>query len=385
VEPILRLINRKLRSTTPDADDRLSCRKHRAITTIFLFAASLEGDELQSISGATLRAIGIIWNRYRDTWVPAMQYITALLKEPSPPSLNLVIILAAPDVAWRNLLDGRTAVDRWATAVLAVPYTEEVGQSVVDATFQIASEDSLRPHIPIGIWALFKERPSLPPECLRRERGAHPNVIRHIRGLGDLEILTSYFLLVWSTRCFPPSEAFDVMEISIREDFCGTWMGQHRQDLVERLKHVLREFSRGNDHISGRFPWYVDKDDIRKATQRYGKLKDVLAEVERKAAMNLTRTFPDSHISVDKLILMAIAQGTTRRVLFPYCVHDAALGEVDVPSQCLCAGHNSTSTFRRIRRRSPSLPIRSRGRSDGTHPDIVRHTRALEDIRFLQL
>ncbi|KAF9780437.1 hypothetical protein BJ322DRAFT_1082849 [Thelephora terrestris] len=198
LEPVLSLINQALEISI---DLYPYGRDYKPITTILLFAASVEGVEPQSISGATLRAIGILRSRCRRTRVPAMQYITALLKEPSPPSLNLVIILAAPDVEWTKLSDDGDAVVRWATAVLAVPYTEE-------------------------------ERPSFPPECLgRREKGAHPNVIRHIRGLGDLEILTSYFLLVWSTWCLPSSEAFDAMEISIREDFCGTGMGQHREDL----------------------------------------------------------------------------------------------------------------------------------------------------------
>ncbi|KAF9780448.1 hypothetical protein BJ322DRAFT_293700 [Thelephora terrestris] len=286
---VLNLINQPIRTAV--AEERLPTWKYKSITTILLFAASLEGDDRQTISGATLRSIGILRSKSMPMWAPAVPYITALLKNPSPPSpsLDRLIVFASPDVPWTDLSDDRDAVVRWATTVLAVPYTEESGQSVVDATLQIAAKDFLRPHIPLGVWELFKERTSLPPTCFGLSQGAHPNVIRHVRGLGDLEILTSYFLLVWSERCFPSDDAFDTMEISIREDFCGTWVGQHRRDLVERLKHVLREFARGNDHISGSFPWYVDEDDIREATQRYGKLKDVLAEVERKAAMNLTQ------------------------------------------------------------------------------------------------
>jgi hypothetical protein len=86
----------------------------------------------------------------------------------------------------------------WAVAASAVPYTEEAGQSVVDILLHIASVDSLRPHIPTGIWTWLNKRPSLPPKCVGRSRGSSGDVVRQVRALRDTEILKSYLLLVLS-------------------------------------------------------------------------------------------------------------------------------------------------------------------------------------------
>jgi hypothetical protein len=95
-------------------------------------------------------------------------------------------------------MHGRDTVTRWGAAALAVPYTEEVGQSVVDALLQIASVDLLRPYIPIELWAWLKKGPTLPPACQGRSFGTAPEVVRLICQLGDTETLKAYFLLVWS-------------------------------------------------------------------------------------------------------------------------------------------------------------------------------------------
>ena len=69
----------------------------------------------------------------------------------------------SPYLPWTDAFYDQNAVHRWAAAALAVPYTEEVGQSVVDVLLQIASNSSLRLHIPRDVWALLKKRVSLPP------------------------------------------------------------------------------------------------------------------------------------------------------------------------------------------------------------------------------
>ena len=154
-------------------------------------------------------------------------------------------------------------MDRWATAVLAVPCTEEVGRSVVDTTLQIASEDSLRPRIPISIWALFKERPALPPTCPGRSSGTKPDVIRHVRGLGEPEILKLYFLLVWLEWEHLSADRLNaMMEVSIREDFCGTGMGQHREDLAQWLDHILGELDRGLGYFKQHTTAFDSEDNI---------------------------------------------------------------------------------------------------------------------------
>ena len=166
-------------------------------------------------------------------------------------------------------------VARWARAVLEVPYTLEVGRSVVDATLQIAVSYSLRPHIPIGVWALFKKQPSLPPICRGRSLGTTPEVIRHVRGLGDPGILKSYFLLIWSKWEYLSNNEIGAMEISIQEVFSGTGMGRHRIHLINHLDRVLRQSSGRTDHFK----------------QQYVRLGRVLRDMERKAPVK-ARTSP---------------------------------------------------------------------------------------------
>lgn len=99
------------------------------------------------------------------------------------------------------------------------PYSEEVGRSVIDALLQIASEDSLRPHIPVGVWVWLKRQPYLPPVCAGWYLGTSSDIVHHIRGLGDIEILKSYFLLVWSEWDYPDEDGFAETQVSIKEDF----------------------------------------------------------------------------------------------------------------------------------------------------------------------
>ena len=266
-------------------DPHAIARKRKAISTIIIFAISLERDGQQEMLDVAVRALRWAPRWEKVLWRKASQHTDKLFEESSPPSMNRVIALISPYQYWSSFGEGEKQADRWATAVLAVPYTEEVGRSVVDTTLQIASEDSLRPRIPIGVWALFKEQPSLPPTCPGRSSGTKPDVIRCVRGLGDFEILKSYFLLVWSEWEHPQADRVNAMEISIREDFGGTGMGQHREDLVQRLDHVLGELDRGLEYFKLRTTAFDSEDDIRGAKEGYAKLKNVLLEVERDAAL----------------------------------------------------------------------------------------------------
>ena len=195
VEQVSSLIIQTLGAMTEAADPHVISTKHKAIGTIIIFAISLEPDgqpEMLDVAVCALRWAPCL---ERKLWLKSSRYTNRLFAEPSSPSLNWAIALISPYRTWDPYI-GEKQVTRWATAALAVPYTEEVGQSVVATTLRIASEDSLRPHIPISIWALFKGRPSLLPACYGRWQGTKPDVIRYICGLGDLKILKSYFLLV---------------------------------------------------------------------------------------------------------------------------------------------------------------------------------------------
>ena len=128
------------------------------------------------------------------TWRHTGGYGSRLLHEASPRAIVLVL----PYICWDWLEDKEDLIQRWVAAASAIPYTKEVAQSVVDALLQIASKEELLPHIPANAWAWLTKQPPLPPVCLGRRIGTCPHVIKAIRALKDIDVLKSYFLLIWS-------------------------------------------------------------------------------------------------------------------------------------------------------------------------------------------
>jgi hypothetical protein len=134
------------------------------------------------------------------------------LNEESPVSIKQAFILMSPHLPWVWKMGGHEDwVQQWAAAASAVPYTDEIGQSVVDTLLHIASNTSLQPHIPIDMWSWLRKSPSLPPICAGRYWGSFSHVIKIVQGLGDIETLTAYLHLIWSEwgtnfmimRCMP--------------------------------------------------------------------------------------------------------------------------------------------------------------------------------------
>ena len=153
---------------------------------------------------------------------------------------------------------------------------------MINALLQIASIDSLRSHIPIDLWAWLKKLPPLPPVCRGRRTGKKEAVVLHVRQLGDIEILKSYFLLIWSEWNFLFISGLDEMQISIREDFAGIELRHHREDLVERLDHVLGQLDRGLGYIEQHQP-DINPYQLHRAKMDYKMLKEVLLEVEQES------------------------------------------------------------------------------------------------------
>ena len=298
------------------ADPNPILRKCKVISTLIPYAVYLALDGQQGMVDTFLRvARASNRNCGEFIWHFVGRYITPSFSKQTTPSLNLVIIFASPHVDWDRM--DETAVTGWAVAVSATPYTKEVGQSVVDALLQIASIHSLRPHIPISIWTWLKKQPSLPPECFGRQKGIEGYVVRHVRALGDIEILKSYFLLVWSewdpigyrprlshteshsSLSYTESssnlghtgylnEGVLEMRISIQEDFVGIGVWRHREDLINRLDYVLGQLGLGLEHLQQRKPCFWD-DSIQAAKEQYGGLKKLLLEVDGEAVNTLTR------------------------------------------------------------------------------------------------
>lgn len=225
---------------TNDADKIFTKRK--AINTLFPYAIFLEQGGQQGMIDAIFRAARISDSAGFESfmWHHVVLYLSRLFETRSPKSLDRVITLISPHVPWEGKLNNTIAVSRWAAAVLAAPYTEELAQNVVIALFQISSIDHLRPCIPTVIWILLKCQKPLPPTfCGRRCKGTHANTIIYIRRLGDIDLLKSYFLLVWADNHILPSKVIREMERSIREDFSRVGTERHRIELIAWLDSAL--------------------------------------------------------------------------------------------------------------------------------------------------
>ena len=186
-----------------------------------------------------------------------------------------------------------------AAAALATPYSEEVRYTVIDVLLQIVLNNSLRPHVPVELWAWLKRQPSPSPVIPRREaRATTLDAVRHIRELGDIEILKPYLLLSWSEWTPHCDSGIAEMETAIREDFWGTTARRHRKDLAERLDRILFEPPRASERF-GRHYCLEHRDDIKRAQRQYGRLRRVLREVDRSALEVLPR-MPSESILCNK-------------------------------------------------------------------------------------
>ena len=248
-EQFSNLIIQQLENMAQDRDSRkLILAKRKAISALFPYSISLERGGDQTMTDAFFRVARascsrtVMWNRI-------LPYATTLFSEPIPPSLNRLITLFSPYLPWDLVPDPEGFVSRWAAAVSETPYTEQVGQSVVDALLEIASFCHLRRHIPMDAWQVLNRGPFLPPYRLGGNRGASGDVYHHIRGLGNTEILKSYLLLVWSEWNLPFSSDHKETLFFIKDDFGQVGTRHHREYLVRRLDYILEELGRGWEHF----------------------------------------------------------------------------------------------------------------------------------------
>ena len=262
------LIAQKLELMVAAVDSGLIFSKRKAISALLPHAILLE-------QGGQRGMIDIIFHAARASrssrsslhtdflWHRVALYTSRLFEGRSPTSLDRAITFISPYLPWHSTLNSPVAVTRWAAAALTIQYTEEVGQSVVDALLQIVHVGLLGSHVPVDIWRLLKRNPSLPPRYRGELWGVDASIIGYIRRLGDLEILKSFLLISWSDQYFPPGDIVYEMERVIREDFGGNAMKGLRNDLVERLDHLLAK-DLGSDT----------------ARERYTKFRGVLLEMD---------------------------------------------------------------------------------------------------------
>jgi hypothetical protein len=298
---VLGLITQKLGTMAEAADPDPIRTKRKAISALFPYAVweEREGrheilDMFLHVARASMRS-GFMW-RYIGLLV------ATLLNEESPLSMKRAIILTSPHIPWWQLANGEHLFQLWVVAALAVPYSADIGQSVVDTQLQIAYSDPLPPHVPVGMWSWLNKRPSLDPVCWGRYWGTDQDIVEMIRTLGDTEILKSYLLLVWSEWDDLRSGGFRKMCTSIREDLGGAGMGHHRQDLLRHLDHVLGQLGLGLGHLRQHKP-SLDEDDIRRMKGQYRKLKELLLEADGETRITPTRELSRLIIILGVLIL----------------------------------------------------------------------------------
>jgi len=258
--------------------------KCETMAALFTYAVWQEQDGQHQVFNVCLHAARaskkINFLSYHITQLP----IARLLNEESSAFTKQAFILMSPHLLWRQGIDEHW-IQAWVTAVSTVPHTEEICQSVADVLLHIAYNDSLQSHIPPDMWSWLRRSPPLPPVCAGRLYGKEPHVIEIVQGLGDIETLTAYLLLVWSEWEAPiPMATIKICGL-IRNYFSGIRMGCYRKELLQHLDHVLGQLELGLDNQYGQ---RLGEDGIQWRQYQYGQLKEVLLEVDKEAIEALT-------------------------------------------------------------------------------------------------
>ena len=328
VEQVSRLVTQKIEMMAEAGDCGPLRSKRKAITTLLPYAVWRERDGHPEMLDTVLHAIRA--SRMSEfAWCHVSQSVNALLSGASPRA----ILLVSPHVPWSRLRYRGDLVQRWTAAASTIPHTEEVSRSAVGALLQIASDDLLSPYITADIWSWLTTRPTLPPVCLGRRPGTHALVVKTVRALKDIEVLKSYLLLVWSqwnevsssssdstSGCRLPTTAhiescgFCAMRASIREDFGGVGMGQHRADLLHRLDHVLGQLDRRAVYLKHHDPEF-DAGDLQGRKDQYRGLREALLGTD---INSIGRT---SHLTVVPHCMLSFTPGCTQDPAQHLCVH----------------------------------------------------------------
>jgi hypothetical protein len=287
VEQLSVLLTQKLETLVEAADRDQIRSKCKAISAVFPYAVILGRSGAQEMLDVFSRFVRI--TDWRFVWHRLRPYATALFDEPSPPSLNLAIVLLSSCEPWDGLMDDGKVVTRWAAAASALPPTEEVCQSVAKTFSRIVPNPSQLLHIPIESWVFLKEVSTPPRLGWKYHYTSSQDTVRHFRGLGDVDILKSYFLFIWSEWAW--LHGVDEMLVSIREDLWGIGMGPHRDDLIQRLDYVLGRLDQGLWDFHTRQEWGINWDDVQLRKRDFESLKAALLEVDREAMDILARAY----------------------------------------------------------------------------------------------
>jgi len=161
-------------------------------------------------------------------------------------------------------------IQLWMAAASALPYTNDVGQSVVDTLLQMAFESDLQPYIPALAWDWLKKRPVFDSWCQGHSLGATGGVAQRVRKLGDVELITSYLWIVWSEWSQITGSELQVVLCLIREELGGIGAAGYRSDLIQRLDDILPQ---------------LQPESTRK--QQYEEFRMVLLEMDKEVMKTL--------------------------------------------------------------------------------------------------
>ena len=286
LDEVSHLITEKLKSMVEAADPD-PIRSHRkAISALFPYAVSLGQDGKQGMIDLFSQVAGTLTSG-EFIWYHIGPYITTLFNKPIPSSLNLVVTLASPHLPWDDTQDDGDVIARWAEAASAIPYTEAVGQAVVDALLHIASIDFLQSQIPIDMWAWLEKQPLHFPRYLEGSMTAQMKVVHQVQAFGSIGILRSYLLLVWSRwkLSLYPDNSLTEIQTLLKANFSGIGMKHYQEDLIEGLNHIIRQT---NQFVEGLNRQYHG-DYIQAIKRQHEELKTILLEIDREAVDILIR------------------------------------------------------------------------------------------------
>ena len=279
VEAVLGSITHSLETTVGANEGTIASKYSVAVYALTPYAIYLERRGQEGVANTIMPVIRASEDyRFMSSIRP---HIATLFGQQNYPFRNWLLALVGRYVGWEDEGRGEDTVIAWAAAVSTVPNTEEVIQSVVSTLMRIANIDSLRAHIPVETWAWMKKWQSLPVADWGRFPGATQDTIRYVRGLGDLEIIGSYFLLVCLDEYGTPSDTFDEVEISTRGVFGGIGMQGHREGLLNQLESILRVVNAEMKRDG--------KVDYKEGLKQCRKLQDVLQDMDREATETLAR------------------------------------------------------------------------------------------------
>ena len=132
-----------------------------------------------------------------------------------------------------------------------------------------------------------------------------------------LEILTSYFLLLWSEWIFRDDSSTLQTQISIREDFVGIGLERNSKELVERLDRIPEELNREAERFRKYRPLLIGNPAYF-ARNEYRLLRDTLLEVENETTNDPACASPKSILFTVMLIPVDFY-----RILLDICLHSA--------------------------------------------------------------